>query len=135
MKQKLLFLLIALLPSAMGWADDGKMTVWLSGNRMVQVLFSETPEITYADGNVTLKVPSTELTWPIEDVQKLTFNDDDATGIKEVPTAGLDILSDSYDAYDFGGKLVKQQVKSLSELPAGKYILKNGSVTIKVVRK
>ena len=133
MKQKLLFLLIALLPSAMGWAEDGKMTVWLSGDKTVQVLFSETPEITYADGNVTLKGTKTELTWPIEDVKRLTF-DDDATDIEEVP-AGLDILSDSYDAYDLDGKLVKQQVKSLSELPAGKYILKNGSVTIKVLRK
>ena len=134
MKQKLLFLLIALLPSAMGWADDGKMTVWLAGDKTVQVLFSETPEITYADGNVTLKGTNTELTWPIEDVKKLTFNDE-ATDIAEVPATGLDILSDGYDAYDFSGKLVKQQVKSLSELPAGKYILKNGSVTIKVVRK
>ena len=134
MKQKLLFLLIALLPSAMGWAEDGKMIVWLSGDQTVQVLFSETPEITYADGNVTLKVPSTELTWPIEDVKRLTF-DDDATDIKDVAAAGLDILSDRYDAYDLGGKLVKQQAGSLSELPAGKYILKNGSVTIKVLRK
>ena len=133
MKQKLLFLLIALLPSAMGWAEDGKMTVWLSGDKTVQVLFSETPEITYADGNVTLKGTKTELTWPIEDVKRLTFNDD-ATDIEEVP-AGLDILSDSYDAYDLSGKMVKKQIKSLSELPRGVYIVKDGSVTIKVVRK
>ena len=124
-----------LLTSSMAWAEDGQMTVWLSGDKTVQVLFSEMPEITYADGNVTLKGTTTELTWPIEDVKRLTFNDDDATDIEDVAAAGLDILSDSYDAYDLGGKLVKQQVKSLSELPAGKYILKNGSVTIKVLRK
>ena len=135
MKQKLLFLLMFLLTSSMAWAEDGQMTVWLSGDKTVQVLFSEMPEITYADGNVTLKGTTTELTWPIEDVKRLTFNDDDATDIEDVAAAGLDILSDSYDAYDLGGKLVKQQVKSLSELPAGKYILKNGSVTIKVLRK
>ena len=124
-----------LLTSSMAWAEDGKMTVWLSGDKTVQVLFSEKPEITYADGNVTLKGTTTELTWPIEDVKRLTFDDDDATDIENVAAAGLDILSDRYDAYDLGGKLVKQQVKSLSELPAGKYILKNGSVTIKVLRK
>ena len=131
MKQKLLFLLMFLLTSSMAWAEDGKMTVWLSGDKTVQVLFSEKPEITYADGNVTLKGTTTELTWPIEDVKRLTFDDDDATDIENVAAAGLDILSDRYDAYDLGGK----QVKSLSELPAGKYILKNGSVTIKVLRK
>lgn len=135
MKQKLLFLLMFLLTSSMAWAEDGQMTVWLSGDKTVQVLFSEMPEITYTDGNVTLKGTTTELTWPIEDVKRLTFNDDDATDIEDVAAAGLDILSDSYDAYDLGGKLVKRQVKSLSELPAGKYILKNGSVTIKVLRK
>ena len=135
MKQKLLFLLMFLLTSSMAWAEDGKMTVWLSGDKTVQVLFSEKPEITYADGNVTLKGTTTELTWPIEDVKRLTFDDDDATDIENVAAAGLDILSDRYDAYDLGGKLVKPQVKSLSELPAGKYILKNGSVTIKVLRK
>ena len=124
-----------LLTSSMAWAEDGKMTVWLSGDKTVQVLFSEKPEITYADGNVTLKGTTTELTWPIEDVKRLTFDDDDATDIENVAAAGLDILSDRYDAYDLGGKLVKQQVKSLSELPAGKYLLKNGSVTIKVLRK
>ncbi len=134
MKQKLLFLLMFLLTSSMAWAEDGKMTVWLSGDKTVQVLFSEKPEITYADGNVTLKGTTTELSWPIEDVKRLTF-DDDATDIENVAAAGLDILSDRYDAYDLGGKLVKQQAGSLSELPAGKYILKNGSVTIKVLRK
>ena len=134
MKQKLLFLLMFLLTSSMAWAEDGQMTVWLSGDKTVQVLFSEKPEITYADGNVTLKGTTTELTWPIEDVKRLTF-DDNATDIENVAAGGLDILSDRYDAYDLGGKLVKQQVKSLSELPAGKYILKNGSVTIKVLRK
>ena len=56
MKQKLLFLLMFLLTSSMAWAEDGQMTVWLSGDKTVQVLFSEMPEITYADGNVTLKV-------------------------------------------------------------------------------
>lgn len=135
MKQKLLFLLMFLLTSPMAWAEDGQMTVWLSGDKTVQVLFSEMPEITYADGNVTLKGTTTELTWPIEDVKRLTFNDDDATDIEKVAAAGLDILSDRYDAYDLGGKLVKRQAGSLSELPAGKYILKNGSVTIKVLRK
>ena len=134
MKQKLLFLLMFLLTSSMAWAEDGKMTVWLSGDKTVQVLFSEKPEITYADGNVTLKGTTTELTWPIEDVKRLTF-DDNATDIENVAAGGLDILSDRYDAYDLGGKLVKQQAGSLSELPAGKYILKNGSVTIKVLRK
>jgi hypothetical protein len=41
----------------------------------------------------------------------------------------------NYDYDDLSGKLVKKQIRSLSELPAGTYILKDGSVTTKVVRR
>jgi hypothetical protein len=37
--------------------------------------------------------------------------------------------------YDTSGKLVKKEINSLSELPAGTYIVKDGSVTFKVVKK
>ena len=58
-----------------------------------------------------------------------------STGIRDVKATGLDILSDQMTVYDLSGKVVKKQIKSLSELPKGVYIVKDGSVTIKVVRK
>ena len=102
----------------------------------VPVLFSDMPEFSYADGYVTLQSanPSTALSWPIESLQKLTF-ENIATGIKDVKATGLDIMSENATAYDTDGRIVKTGLKSLSELPKGVFIIKDGDVTIKVVRK
>ena len=108
-------LLLTLLSSTGAWADDAKIIVWLNDGNKSEVLFADMPELTYADGyvSITSNSPSTTLSWPIENLQKLTF-ENTSTAIRDV---------------------VKKQIKSLSELPKGVYIVKDGSVTIKVVRK
>ena len=131
-------LLLALLCSTGAWAQDTApgIVVWMNDGNKTAVLFSDMPEFTYADGYVTLQstTPSTTLSWPIENLQKLTF-EQVSTGIRDIKVDGLDILSDNLTVYDLNGRLVKKNVKSLSELPKGVYIVKDGSVTIKVVRK
>lgn len=129
-------LLLAVLSSVGAWADDAKIIVWLNDGNKSEVLFADFPELTYADGYVSISSnsPSTTLSWPIEKLQKLTF-ENSITAIRDVKATGLDLLSDRFDAYDLSGKLVKKQIKSLSELPRGEYIVKDGRVTIKVVRK
>lgn len=129
-------LLLAVFSSIGVWADDAKIIVWLNDGNKSEVLFADFPELTYADGYVSISSnsPSTTLSWPIEKLQKLTF-ENSITAIRDVKATGLDLLSDRFDAYDLSGKLVKKQIKSLSELPRGEYIVKDGRVTIKVVRK
>ena len=128
-------LLVMLIPVGV-WADSGKIIVWLNNGNTVPVLFSDMPEFTYADGYVTLQSssPSTALSWPIESLQKLTF-ENVATGIKDVKAIGLDIVSENATSYDTEGRIVKTGLKSLSELPKGVYIIKDGEITTKVVRK
>ena len=129
-------LLLTLLSSTGAWADDAKIIVWLNDGNKSEVLFADMPELTYADGyvSITSNSPSTTLSWPIENLQRLTF-ENVSTAIRDVKATGLDILSGNMSAYDLSGKMVKKQIKSLSELPRGVYIVKDGSVTIKVVRK
>ena len=129
-------LLLTLLSSTGAWADDAKIIVWLNDGNKSEVLFAEMPELTYADGyvSITSNRPSTTLSWPIENLQKLTF-ENTSTAIRDVRATGLDLLSEKFDAYDLSGRMVKKQIKSLSELPRGVYIVKDGNVTIKVVRK
>ena len=127
-----LTLLLAALCSVGARAESGKIIVWLNGGNTVPVLFSDLPEFTYSDGQVILKGQTTDLSWPIENVKKFTFEGIN-TGVKNVES--LDIHSDNLSVYDLDGRLLRQHVKSLSELPKGTYIVKNGSVTIKVVRK
>ena len=129
-------LLFAVFCTTGAWAADSKIIVWLNDGNKSEVLFTDMREFTYADGNVTVKSSATELSWPIEKLQKLTFeNSDIPTDIRDVKATGLDLLSDQFDVYDLGGKQIRKDAKSLSELPAGTYIVKDGSTTIKVVRK
>ena len=131
-----MLLFLTVLSSTGAWAEDKAkgIVVWLNDGNKTEVLFSDMPEFTYSDGNVTLKSTTTELSWPIANLQRFTFEDVVVTGIRDITSTGLDILSDNCDAYDLSGRLVKRNVKSLSELPAGTYVVKAGSVTIKVVR-
>ncbi|MBO4462732.1 MAG: hypothetical protein J5797_00875 [Prevotella sp.] len=132
-----MLLFLTVLSSTGAWAEDKAkgIVVWLNDGNKTEVLFSDMPEFTYANGNVTLKSTSTELSWPIANLLRFTFEDVVITGIRDITSTGLDILSDDCDAYDISGHLVKRNVKSLSELPVGTYVVKAGSVTIKVVRK
>ena len=133
-----MMLLFAVFCSSGAWAQEKAkgIVIWLNDGNQSKVLFADMPELTYADGMVSLtsNSPSTSFSWPIETVQKMTFEDVE-TAIRDVKTTGLDLLSEQFDAYDLSGKLVKKDIKSLSELPKGEYIIKDGSVTIKVVRK
>lgn len=131
-------LFLAVLCSSGAWAQEKAkgIVIWLNDGNQSKVLFADMPELTYADGMVSLTTnsPSTSLSWPIETVQKMTFEDVE-TAIRDVKATGLDLLSDQFDAYDLGGKLIRKDVKSISELPLGTYIIKDGSTTIKVQRK
>ena len=136
-KRTIIVLLFA-LGWANAWAEDKApgIVVWMNDGTKTEVLFADMPEFTYANGYVTLQSnnPSTTLSWPIENLLKLTF-ENVTTAIRDVKTTGLDILSDQMSVYDLNGKMVKKHIKSLSELPKGVYIVKDGNVTIKVVRK
>ncbi len=140
MKTKNFLLTLLLTLFAMGtWAqgeaaDEPVIIIWLNDGNSQQVLFDEMPVVTYDNGVLMLKGEETELSWPLENVNKFTFGNA-GTGVRDVKTADLDLLSDQLTVYDLNGRLVKKNVKSLSELPKGVYVIENGSVTTKVVRK
>lgn len=140
MKTKHFLLTLLLTLFAVGtWAqdeatDEPVIIIWLNDGNSQKVLFSEMPVVTYDNGVLMLKGEETELSWSLENVNKFTIGNA-ATGIRDVKTADLDLLSDKLTVYDLNGRLVKKNVKSLSELPKGVYVIENGSVTTKVVRK
>lgn len=136
MKAKLTLLLLLLTAFSVARAQESKIIVWLNDGNKSEVLFTDMPEFSYLDGNVVLKGTSTELAWPIENVQKMTFevSEPDPDGIQTVQVGQLD-LANGGAVYDLSGKLIKTRVKSLSELPKGTYVVKDGNVTVKVVKK
>ena len=134
-RHAILTLLLTLMEVG-AWAGDAKIVVWQKDGAKTEILFNRKPEFQYQDGNVSLQNGGTTLSWRLADLRKLTFEDIEApNGIDEIKTdAKLDIVR-GCAVYDLSGRLVKRQIRSLSELPKGTYILKDCSVTTKVVRR
>ena len=134
-RHAILTLLLTLMEVG-AWAGDAKIVVWQKDGAKTEILFNRKPEFQYQDGNVSLQNGGTTLSWRLADLRKLTFEDIEApNGIDEIKTdAKLDIVR-GCAVYDLSGRLVKRIIRSLSELPKGTYILKDGSVTTKVVRR
>ncbi len=137
MKQTILTLLLTLF--AVGtWAADAKIVVWLNDGNKTEVLFSQMPEFTYQDGNVAIQNGGTTLSWSLANLKKFTFEGVEQsipTDIKDTKTTPKLDITKGCAVYDLNGRLIKKQIRSLSELPKGVYIIKDGNVTTKVVRK
>ena len=141
MKTKLLILILAFtLVGLNAWAGDSKIIVWQKDGSTTEILFNQMPEFLYDNGNVSLENGDTQLSWPLSSLEKFTFENvvpsDPSlpTDVKDVEKPKLDIAK-GCAVYDLNGRLVKEMIRSLSELPKGTYILNDGSVTTKVVRK
>lgn len=141
MKTNLLILILAFtLVGLNAWAGDSKIIVWQKDGSTTEILFNQMPEFLYDNGNVSLENGDTQLSWPLSSLEKFTFENvvpsDPSlpTDVKDVEKPKLDIAK-GCAVYDLNGRLVKEMIRSLSELPKGTYILNDGSVTTKVVRK
>lgn len=129
---------LAMAMRAQDTAKDAKIVVWLKDGSKTEVLFNQMPEFVYADGVVSIANGGTELSWPLAQLKKFTFEDiqpSTPTAVKDVKSAArLDIVR-GCSVYDINGRLIKKRIDSLTELPRGTYIVKDGSVTTKVVRR
>ena len=141
------FTILSLLFALFGlnvWAQDetaeAKIIVWQKDGNTTAILFNQMPEFLYADGNVSVQNGSTTLSWSLANLEKFTFEN----LTPSVPTIPIDVgitrkpkldIVNGCAVYDLSGRLLKKEIHSLSELPTGTYILKDGSVTTKVVKK
>ncbi len=145
MKLKLIIITLLLAFGIGAWAQDAKdakIIVWQKDGNTTEILFNQMPEFQYADGNVTLQNGGTELSWSLAKLDKFTFENVEQvipTDIKDLKdldgkTSKLDIAN-GCAVYDLSGKLIKKQIRSLSELPAGTYIVNDGKVSTKVIKR
>lgn len=133
-----IMLLLSCLTTTLIRAEDSKIIVWLNDGQTTEVLFNQMPEFVYQNGNVSITNGNTELSWPLAQLKKFTFEDiqpSTVTEIKDVKqSTRIDIVR-GCAVYDINGRKIKSRINSLSELPKGTYIIKDGNVTTKVVRK
>lgn len=81
-KQTILIFLFVLM-GMNAWAGDSKIIVWLKDGNTKEIPFEEMPEFVYADGRITLKSDQEELSWPLTDLQKFTFE-----SVSSIPKKG-----------------------------------------------
>ena len=108
------------------------MIVWLTNGETASVELSDKPKVTCSDTLVVVKTDSLELNLPLKQLQKFTF--------QESTTAVMPLLMEpaapqERAVYDINGRLVTKEIDLLDELPQGIYIVRQGSLTYKVMRR
>ncbi len=118
-------------------AQESKIIVWFNDGTGAEVLFDSMPEFVYQDGDVVLKNNTMELSWPLTSLHKFTFEISESIEPTEVElqTEPGKLRMVKGIVYDLQGILIKKNVESISELPKGEYIVKDGNVTTKVLKR
>ena len=142
--------------------DDGSKTcliVWQSETRKDYYLLREKPKVTMNNGDFILTTTSTTIAYPFDNIWKFTLadNDSDPSGIKDLKAVAGPALERQSDKviltgevanspiyiYKVDGQLVKalrtdnngQAEVSISDLPAGVYVVRTNGVTIKITKR
>lgn len=118
-------------------AQESKIIVWFKDGASVEVQFDSMPEFVYKNGDVILKNNTMELFWPLAGLHKFTFEASEPivpTEVESLTESGRLRMVKGI-VYDLQGRIVKKNVESISELPKGEYIVKDGNVTTKVLKR
>jgi hypothetical protein len=132
MKHPLLlsFVLAVLLavPAVLQAADPVKMIVWQTDGSQTILSLTDKPKVTCSDTLVIIRTDSVEVNYPLKKLRKFTF---------EIPTAVpvLQAAPQGRAVYDINGRLVTQEFDTFDDLPRGIYIVREGNVTYKVMRR
>ena len=133
-------MLLALVAAAAPRADTALIVHQKSGGT-VEFAFSEKPVVTYSDGCLVVSVQGASVKYPLSNMQKFTFGEvsDQWTRI----VAPADQKPQPTYIYNVGGVLLRtlqpsadgSTSASLDGLPAGTYIIKNGTTSYKTIKK
>lgn len=138
MKRKLLLSLLGLLLGVAASAQN-TLNVHQKDGSVVSFAFSEKPVVTYTDTGIHLVTTRVEVDYPMANLEKWTFSDDEAASIDVLRTDGT---SDDIRIYNTAGVLVRTIPQSEgavsfspADLPAGIYIISNGKTTYKITKR
>ncbi len=136
MKKLILSGLFLLLCTMVAMAQS-TLNVHTKSGSVVSYNFSEEPTVTYTADGLHLQTKTVDVDYPLDDLDKFTFSKDEATGI--ATTKGT---SDDVRIYTLNGVLVHtakaengKSSFSMSSLPAGIYVVKNGNITYKITKR
>ena len=116
------------VPASLSAADPVKMVVWQTDGNQTVLPLTDKPKVTCSDTVVVIKTDCVEVNYPLKKLRKFTF---------EIPTSVhmLQAAPQERAVYDINGRLVTQEFDTFDDLPSGIYIVRDGSVTYKVMRR
>lgn len=137
MKKKILFLL--LFGSVGALHANNVLKVHQKDGTIISYSFSEKPKITYSENVIILTTATTQVEYPLPEMQKISF-DVTADAIEQITTDNF--LDEIVKIYNINGVLINSYRKTdssiivpLDDLSTGIYIIKNGKTTYKVRKK
>lgn len=140
MKTKILLALLS-LTAASAAATDALQISSKSGE-VVTYAFAQRPVVTYRDDIMVIATPQTTMEYPLADLLGLTFVET-TDAIEQVTLSpGTDATS-AVVVYNLAGQVVARYDVALGgrasfstqSLDAGTYVVKNGNVTYKIIKK
>ena len=138
---KKLFLSLLTLLAATAWADTTLIVHQKSGGT-VEFAFSEKPVVTYSEGYLVVTAQERTVQFPMSNMQKFTFGEIEEDQVTRI-TPPVNVAPQPTYIYGIDGKLMRTLKPSgdgttpanLDGLPAGTYVIKNGTTTYKVLKK
>ena len=144
--------------SLLAKAED-KLThivVWAKDGTSVAYALDEEPMITFSETDMIIKSKSIEVNFVLENMDRITYGDSDASGIRSIksdePIYRWDgealifpslVCNSTVSLYSLNGRMVfTENIKesgeysfSLSNLNAGVYVVKVNNITYKLIKK
>ena len=150
-----LFSLLAIAVTMAAQADDRVLKVWQADGQVLTISLADEPRTTYSDGNLIITSSKTSVTLPLERVRRYTY-ESVASGIDEAKAVHAAFSRDGETLtltglkpgtaiylYNVAGQLLRtidsgtqpKVVVSVSNLPAGVYVVKANDVTYKITKR
>lgn len=105
----------------------------------VSYAFAEKPVVTYTENGIHLKTTKVEILYLMTYIEKFTFSDNESNAVETLKTENTDEDVRIYGINGVLQKTIKQSEGSASfsitDLPKGAYIIKNGGCTYKIIKK
>ena len=139
MKTKFFIILVSVFICNTGVIAQNTLNIHQKNGAIVRYLFTEEPIVSYSDNNINLKTKDVEIIYPLNSIEKISFEDNvnNITTSIRTERTNSDVL-----IYTNTGRLIKR-IKSydgkisiiLKEMPQGIYIIKNENTTYKLLKK
>lgn len=138
--KKLILSLLTLFATTAIWAETA-LFVHLESGEVVEISFAEKPVVTYNESRLVITVENASVSFPLENMQKFTFGEVDED-VTRIVTPANATPQPTY-IYGIDGKLMRtykpgengSTSASLEGLPAGTYVIKNGNVSYKYLKR